>query len=79
MVNQAAEKLGLKDGDFAEIFNDLGTIKIHIKYSTMIRPGVAYYFHAWDPTQFPNHESYRDIVRGRSCTPQPAQSRQPGA
>jgi hypothetical protein len=37
---------------------------MRIKYSTMIRPGVAYYFHAWDPTQFPNHESYKWIIPG---------------
>ena len=59
-----AEELGLNDNDFAEFHNDLGTIKMRIKYSTMIRPGVAFYFHAWEPHQFPNHESYKWLIPG---------------
>jgi hypothetical protein len=35
-----------------------------VKYSTMVRPGVAYYFHAWEPTQFPGHKSYKWITPG---------------
>jgi nitrate reductase alpha subunit len=59
-----AAKLGLVDGDFAELYNDLGTVKMRIKHSTMVRPGVAYYFHAWEPHQFPEHKSYKWLIPG---------------
>ncbi len=59
-----AEQLGIADHDFAELYNDYGTVTMRIKYSTMVRPGVAYYFHAWEPNQFPNHESYKWLIPG---------------
>ncbi len=59
-----AEKLGLGDGDFGQLYNNLGDVKMRIKYSTMVRPGVAYYFHGWDPTQFPDHKSYKWLIPG---------------
>ena len=37
---------------------------MRIKHSTMVRPGVAYYFHAWDPTQFPDHKSFKWLIPG---------------
>lgn len=59
-----AEKLGIADHEWAEIFNRLGTVHMRIKHSTMVRPGVAYYFHAWEPHQFPDHQSYKWITPG---------------
>jgi DMSO reductase family type II enzyme molybdopterin subunit len=59
-----AERLGLGDGAWAELFNDLGRMRMRVKRSTMVRPGVAYYFHAWDPTQFPEHRSYKWLIPG---------------
>ena len=41
-----------------------GSIRMRAKHSTMVRPGVAYYFHAWEPHQFPNHESYKFLTPG---------------
>ena len=55
---------GLQDGAWGELYNDLGTCRMRIKYSTMVRPGVAYYFHAWEPTQFPDHKSYKWLIPG---------------
>jgi anaerobic selenocysteine-containing dehydrogenase len=59
-----AEGLGIADGDWAELFNRIGEVRMRVKYSTMVRPGVAYYFHAWEPHQFPDHESYKFITPG---------------
>jgi len=59
-----ARTLDLGDGDWAELYNDLGSVKMRIKYSSMVRPGVAYYFHGWDPTQFPEHKSYKWLIPG---------------
>jgi DMSO reductase family type II enzyme molybdopterin subunit len=61
--NEALE-LGIEDGGWAELYNDLGKMHMRIKYSTMVRPGVAYYFHAWEPSQFPEHKSYKWLIPG---------------
>ncbi len=39
-------------------------MRMRIKHSTMVRPSVAYYFHAWEPYQFPNHQSYKWLTPG---------------
>jgi anaerobic selenocysteine-containing dehydrogenase len=59
-----AERLGIPDGEWAELFNRHGRVLMRVKYSTMVRPRVAYYFHGWEPYQFPNHESYKFITPG---------------
>lgn len=59
-----AEQLAIADGAWAELFNRYGSIRMRAKHSTMVRPGVAYYFHAWEPHQFPNHESYKFLTPG---------------
>jgi DMSO reductase family type II enzyme molybdopterin subunit len=59
-----AKPLGIADHDYAELYNDYGACKMRIKYSNMVRPGVAYYFHAWEPNQFPDHKSYKWLIPG---------------
>jgi len=59
-----AVKLGLEDGSWAKISNDYGAILMRVKYSSMVRPRVAYYFHAWEPQQFPEHKSYKWLIPG---------------
>ncbi len=59
-----AEELNIADNDYAELYNDYGKVYMRVKYSTMVRPGVVYYFHAWEPHQFPNHESYKWLIPG---------------
>ena len=59
-----AERLGIADDGWSELSNDYGKMYMLVKYSTMVRPGVAYYFHAWEPQQFPNHESYKWLIPG---------------
>jgi nitrate reductase alpha subunit len=62
-ANQAGES-GLEDGGWAELYNDLGQMRMRVKHSTLVRPGVAYYFHGWDPSQFPEHKSYKWLIPG---------------
>ncbi len=62
--SEEAIKLGLKDGDWAELSNDYGAMRMRCKFSTMVRPRVAYYFHAWEPYQFPDHKSYKWLIPG---------------
>jgi DMSO reductase family type II enzyme molybdopterin subunit len=59
-----AQKLGIEDGAWSKISNDYGSIYMRVKYSAMVRPKVAYYFHAWEPHQFPEHKSYKWLVPG---------------
>ncbi len=57
-------RLDIRDGDYAEFHNDHGAFQMRVKESTMVRPGVAYYFHAWEPYQFKDHKSYKWITPG---------------
>lgn len=59
-----AKNLEVIDGDYGEFFNDYYTMHMRVKYSSMIRPGVAFYFHAWEPHQFPDHKSYKWLIPG---------------
>jgi DMSO reductase family type II enzyme molybdopterin subunit len=59
-----AEAIGVKDGEWGELSNDYGKMRMRIKYSTMVRPKVAYFFHAWEPHQFPDHRSYKFLIPG---------------
>jgi DMSO reductase family type II enzyme molybdopterin subunit len=59
-----AEKLAIKDGEYGEFYNDYYTMHMRVKYSTMVRPGVAFYFHAWEPHQFPDHKSFKWLIPG---------------
>ena len=59
-----AKTLGIEDGGWSELYNDLGRMRMRVKVSSMVRPGVAYYFHGWDPTQFPDHKSYKWLIPG---------------
>src|SRR5690606_8790987 len=59
-----ARALGVEDGGWARISNDYGAILMRAKHSTMVRPRVAYYFHAWEPHQFPGHQSYKWLIPG---------------
>ena len=59
-----AQKLGVKDFEYVEIFNNYGSIRMRLKVTAMVRPGVAYYYHAWEPHQFPNHESFKFLIPG---------------
>ncbi len=64
-INPAdATKTGVKDYEYVEIYNNYGSVRMRVKISTMVRPGVAYYYHAWEPHQFPNHQSYKWLIPG---------------
>ncbi|MBW1687677.1 MAG: molybdopterin-dependent oxidoreductase [Deltaproteobacteria bacterium] len=59
-----AAKLKLADGAWGELYNRLGQMRMRIKHSSMVQPGVAFYFHAWEPVQFPEHKSYKWLIPG---------------
>ena len=59
-----AASLGIEDGSWVWLSNDYGKVRMRAKLSTMVRPRVAYYFHAWEPHQFPGHKSYKWLIPG---------------
>lgn len=59
-----AEALKIGDHDWAVLENRYGSMRMRVKHSTMVRPKVAYYFHAWEPHQFPEHKSYKFLTPG---------------
>lgn len=59
-----AMRLDIRDGSWANLGNDHGEMRMRVKYSTMVRPGTAFYFHAWEPYQFPDHKSYKWVTPG---------------
>lgn len=59
-----AAELGIGDHDWALLENNYGRMRMRVKHSTMVRPKVAYYFHAWEPHQFPEHKSYKFLTPG---------------
>lgn len=59
-----AESLKIGDNEWALLENRYGRMRMRIKHSTMVRPKVAYYFHAWEPHQFPEHKSYKVLTPG---------------
>ncbi|MGE0621238.1 MAG: molybdopterin-dependent oxidoreductase [Pseudomonadales bacterium] len=56
--------LGVADGSWVSLANDYGAMRMRAKVSSMVRPKVAYYFHAWEPHQFPGHRSYKTLIPG---------------
>jgi len=57
-------EIGVQDGQWVRLENDYGSMRMRAKVSTMVRPKVAYYFHAWEPHQFPEHRSYKFLTPG---------------
>lgn len=47
-----AEARGLRDGDAVELFNDLGSSRLHLRVASGPRPGQAILYAAWDPSGF---------------------------
>ncbi len=59
-----AERIGAKDGDLVEVFNDFDRFQVHIITAPSVRPGQVVIYHAWEPYQFPNWKSYDAAIPG---------------
>ena len=55
---------GIADHDLVRIHNEHGQCRMWAKVTSVIQPGMAFYYHAWEPHQFPNHESYKCLTPG---------------
>jgi DMSO reductase family type II enzyme molybdopterin subunit len=55
---------GLEDDDLAEVFNDLASIRIHVRHSPGTRPGQVVIYNGYEPFQFENWRGAEDIEPG---------------
>ncbi|MFQ5744635.1 MAG: molybdopterin-dependent oxidoreductase, partial [Acidobacteriota bacterium] len=53
---------GLRDHDLAEVYNDTGTCRVHVKISPAVQPGQIVIYHAWEPFQFTRWQSPQDVI-----------------
>jgi len=57
-----AKKRGISDGDLVRVYNDLGEFEIQTKVSSALKPGQVVVYHAWEPFQFKNENSYQALT-----------------
>jgi DMSO reductase family type II enzyme molybdopterin subunit len=53
---------GLRDGDLARAWNDIGWFEARVKVSHSVRPGQVITYHGWEPYQFKGHRSHQTIL-----------------
>ena len=53
---------GLRDGDLARAWNDIGAFEAHVKVSHTVRPGQVIAYHGWEPYQFKGNRSHQTIL-----------------
>jgi DMSO reductase family type II enzyme molybdopterin subunit len=53
---------GLRDGDLARAWNDIGSFEARVKVSPTVRPGQVIVYHGWEPYQFKGHRSHQTIL-----------------
>jgi anaerobic selenocysteine-containing dehydrogenase len=56
---KAAEKKGIKDGDYIRVFNDFGEVIVQAKVSSLVKEDQIIFYHGWDSYLFPNAGSLK--------------------
>jgi DMSO reductase family type II enzyme molybdopterin subunit len=57
-----AGERGLEDGEFARVWNDVGSMTIQVKTSASLRPTQVVVYHAWEPFQFRGRTSHQALL-----------------
>lgn len=52
---------GLRDGDLARVWNDIGSFEARVKLSHSVRPGQVITYHGWEPYQFKGGRSHQTL------------------
>ena len=65
MSAEDAQARRVSDGDFVEVYNDVGNFRIQAVVSPAVRPGQVIIYHAWENYQFANWRHFK------SATPSP--------
>ncbi|MEM2727335.1 MAG: molybdopterin dinucleotide binding domain-containing protein, partial [Archaeoglobaceae archaeon] len=59
---KAAEKKGVKDGDYIKVFNELGEVVVQAKVSSLPAEDQIIFYHGWESNQFLNGQSLKDTL-----------------
>ncbi len=62
MAPQDAEARGIRDGDRARAFNDLGAFIAMVKVAPSVRPGQLVVYHAWENYQFVDGKGFQSMI-----------------
>jgi DMSO reductase family type II enzyme molybdopterin subunit len=57
-----AETRGVCDGEFVELFNDVGNFRIQVIVSAAVRPGQVIIYHAWENYQFDGWRHFKSVM-----------------
>jgi nitrate reductase alpha subunit len=59
--NDSRER-GIRDGESARVYNDVGSFEVRVKISPALRPGQVVVYHAWEPYQFRKGRSHQVLI-----------------
>jgi anaerobic selenocysteine-containing dehydrogenase len=65
------EARGLADDDLSEVWNDLGSIRIHVRRSPGTRPGQVVIYNGYEPFQFAEWLGPENVEPGLHWQPIP--------
>ena len=57
-----AEMRGVSDGEFVELYNDVGGFRIQVMVSPGVRPGQVIIYHAWENYQFDGWRHFKSVM-----------------
>jgi len=57
-----AEGRGIRDGEFVELYNDVGCFRIQAVVSAAVRPGQVIIYHAWENYQFDGWRHFKSVM-----------------
>jgi DMSO reductase family type II enzyme molybdopterin subunit len=59
---QDAEGRAVRDGDFVEMYNDMGDFRIQVMVSPSVRPGQVIIYHGWENYQFEGFRHFKNVM-----------------
>jgi nitrate reductase alpha subunit len=59
---QDAESRGIREGDRAEVTNDVASFRIQVAVSPAVRPGQVIIYHAWENYQFDGWHHFKSVM-----------------
>ena len=57
-----AESRGVRDGEFLEVYNDVGNFRIQAMVSPAVRPGQIIIYHGWENYQFQGLRHFKSVM-----------------
>jgi len=57
-----AETRGVHDGEFVELYNDVGNFRVQAVVSPAVRPGQVIIYHAWENYQFEGWRHFKSVM-----------------